>query len=66
MRHPAAVVAHTLSLSLSLSHTHTHTQGSTVNMNINQKLYDRPFASINPDYVRLGTVLFFGECCVVM
>lgn len=34
--------------------------GSTVNMNINQKLYDRPFASINPDYVRLGTVLFFG------
>ena len=34
-------------------------QGSTVNMNINQKLYDH-FDGVNPNYVRLGVVLFIG------
>ena len=29
-------------------------------MNINQKLYSHTFLSVNPDYVRLGSVLFVG------
>ena len=35
-------------------------QGSTVNMNINQKLYSHYFENVNPNFVRLGTVLFIG------
>jgi nitrate/nitrite transporter NarK len=34
--------------------------GSTVNMNINQNLYSHAFQGVNPDYVRLGVVLFVG------
>jgi MFS family permease len=34
--------------------------GSTVNMNINQKLYSHSFDNVNPDFVRLGVVLFIG------
>ena len=29
-------------------------------MNINQKLYSHSFDNVNPDFVRLGVVLFIG------
>ena len=41
-----------------------HPQGSTVNMNINQRMYDNAFGGINDKPQRLGVVLLVGELIV--
>lgn len=38
----------------------TPPQGSTVNMNINQKMYNNLFNNVSKPYVRLGSVLMVG------
>ena len=38
-----------------------HPQGSTVNMNVNQRMYDNAFSGINNKPQRLGVVLLVGE-----
>ena len=40
---------------------HFRPQGSTVNMNINQRMYDNAFDCISDKPQRLGVVLMIGE-----
>ena len=50
---------HTYHTFLHPQHSNPSTQASTINMNVNQKLYSS-FEAVNPEYIRLALVLLLG------
>ena len=57
---------HTVTAGSCSSHSLTHslTQGSTVNMNINQRMFDNGFNFIDRKSERLGVVLLVGKSVI--
>ena len=52
---------HTYHTFLHPQHSNPSTQASTINMNVNQKLYSS-IGAVNPEHVRLALVLLLGMC----